>query len=267
MNSVIVLIIAHQSNPSRENLASLKQCQKILKKYPIVLVCPSGLDVSEYRKTAPDVGFDFIDPHWQSNYRMFNRLKIDPFLYKRYRQFDYILFYELDAWVFRDELQYWCSQGYDYLGAPWFEGYRLTTSKAQFLGVGNGGFSLRKVKSHLRVLYSFSYIKMPRTLLREFLDHVTPAAFIELLTGLTFKNNTYYLFNTYSLNEDIFWGNIVTRNFDWFKVPDMAIASRFSMELNAPSLYKSNGDQLPFGCHKWEKYHAEFWKRFIQIEE
>lgn len=30
------------------------------------------------------------------------------------------MIYQLDAWVFNDELSSWCSLGYDYIGAPFF---------------------------------------------------------------------------------------------------------------------------------------------------
>ena len=30
-----------------------------------------------------------------------------------------MLIYQLDAFVFQDDLAYWCQQNYDYIGAPW----------------------------------------------------------------------------------------------------------------------------------------------------
>jgi hypothetical protein len=46
-------------------------------------------------------------------------LSID--FYKRFRDYKFILIYQLDAYVFRDELEYWCEQDYDFIGAPLIE--------------------------------------------------------------------------------------------------------------------------------------------------
>jgi len=43
---------------------------------------------------------------------------MSPAFYDAFKAFDYILIYQLDAFVFRDELEYFCSLGYDYIGAP-----------------------------------------------------------------------------------------------------------------------------------------------------
>ena len=60
------------------------------------------MDVSAYRRIAPELIVDFIRPSLLSSYRAYNRLKILPFLYRRYADFEYVLTYELDAFVFRD---------------------------------------------------------------------------------------------------------------------------------------------------------------------
>ena len=264
MSSVVILIIIHKPDPSQTELASLRQCEKILGKHPIVLVCPEGLNINEYSKAAPKIRFDFIDPKWQSSYAMFNRLKIEPFLYRRYSKYKYILFYELDAWVFRDEIDYWCNQGYDYIGAPWFEGFHEATSNSRFIGIGNGGFSLRKVKSHLKALHSCAYISPAKTVIHGFLLNISFASFVTLIKRLTISNNVYYRLNQYDWNEDKFWGNVVAKRFKWYKVPDMQTASRFSMEKNASLLYERNNYKLPMGCHAWERFEPEFWNQFIE---
>jgi hypothetical protein len=227
------------------------------------MICPQGMSIKQYQNLTPHLSVDFIDPKWQSNYGMFNRLKIEPFLYRRYSNYDFIFFYELDAWVFRDELQYWCDQGYDYIGAPWFEDYTKASSDSRFIGVGNGGFSLRKVKSHLKALNKFGYVESPSALWRKFNSQPSFRSFRSLVLNLTVRNNIFHRFNTFGGNEDYFWGNVIAPRFKWFTVPPLEIAARFSMEANAPILYERIDQQLPFGCHKWEKYDPDFWKQFI----
>lgn len=267
MARAAVLIIAHKDRPSATELNSLKQCYKVLNRYPVILICPSNLDTSVYKKHIPNLLVDYIHPKWQQSYAMFNRLKIDPFLYKRYSQYEFIMFYELDAWVFKDELEYWCNRDFDFIGAPWFEAYDAAEENAKFLGVGNGGFSLRKTKSHLRVLNSFRFIRDPKIIIQELLHNFSFKSFRLAILNLTVRNNTFFLFNDYRFNEDHFWGGVVAKKFSWFRVPDMKTASRFAIELNAPYLYKLNDYKLPFGCHKWEKYQPDFWEAFIKISD
>ena len=261
----VILIIVHKSQPSKFELSSLAQCYKILGNHPIKLIAPIGLDMSSYKQVNENIEVDFINPRWQSNYAMFNRLKILPYIYKRYSAFDYILFYELDAWVFRDELDYWCDQGFDYIGAPWFEGWQSAKDTAPFIGIGNGGFSLRKVKSHLKALNTFSYIVSPEVLIKNFKKKPSLGGLLYLIKNLTIKNNTFHLFNDTQGNEDCFWGLTIAKKFKWFSVPDLNTTLQFSIEVN-PHLYIKSFDDLPFGCHGWSKFNIDFWRKYINPE-
>jgi hypothetical protein len=264
MSLCVILIIAHKELLSDTEKASLKQCYSVLGRHTIRLICPKGLNVNEYLKIAPNAQFEFIDPKWQANYIMFNRLKVVPFLYKKFSNYKFVLFYELDAWVFRDELMYWCDKDYDYIGAPWLDGWNKAKPNAEMIGIGNGGFSLRKIKSHLKALHRFSYIKKPIDLYKEFSSNRSIRSFITLLKNLTFRNNTFILFNDYYLHEDVFWGIIVARNFKWYKLPSTNEALKFSIE-TAPSRFISEADKLPFGCHAWHKNEPNFWQKYISI--
>ena len=266
---VAIIIIAHKKFLEKYEEISLKQCFKILFNHDIFLICPEGLDVSVYRHLYPNIKVDFINPKWQSSYSNFNRLKILPFIYQRYEQYDYILFYEPDAFVFKDDLLNWCNKGIDYVGAPWFEGFSHDNGNAKITGVGNGGFSLRKVSSHLKVLNSFAYVfTFQENIHRRFAtprDFPTKLRkFFGLLKDLTFANNTYKYLNTYDGLEDQFWGIYVSRKFKFFKVATIEEASLFSIEMQPQRLMAHNNNVLPFGCHAWWKYDLQFWKPHIE---
>ncbi len=139
-DAVVILIFSHKPRLAWYEEISLRQCCRVLGQHPIRLVCPVGLDLSSYRVIAPNLQADFIPPHWLASLRAYNRLKILPWLYRRYAAFDYILTYELDAFVFHDELLDWCAKGWDYIGAPWFEAYTKATPSSRPIGVGNAGF-------------------------------------------------------------------------------------------------------------------------------
>jgi Protein of unknown function (DUF5672) len=266
-NLATILIIAHKSEITNLEAVSLSQCFKILGHYPIKLICPKGLDITCYQNVISDIDVDFIDPKWQSSYQNFSRLKIDPFIYKRYADYQFILFYELDAFVFRDELELWCSRDYDYIGAPWFKGFDEANELSAPIGIGNGGFSLRRVATALKALHRFSILDTdkPKKAWESFKLKGRPIkGFVSMIKNCTITNNSFYLFNDFSGGEDIFWGEYINRNFDWFRVASFDEALKFSFEVNAAMLFKNNNSCLPFGCHAWWRYDFNFWLPHIQ---
>ena len=119
--------------------------------------------------------------------------------YKSFKTYEFLLIYQTDAWVFRDDLLEWCNKDYDYVGAPWFTGYDDTKGiKKAFNAVGNGGFCLRKTKSMLRVLNTFSYIHSFNeclAFLNKQNDWSLLKKFFSLIKSFTISNNTFHLFN------------------------------------------------------------------------
>jgi hypothetical protein len=252
MQKVVVLIFTHKAKPDADELLSFRQCCEVFGKHPMRLVCPRGMDLSAYRAIHPDIVPDFIDPKWFRTMRDYNLLKVLPWLYRRYAGYEFMLTYELDAWVFRDELLYWCEQGWDYIGAPWFEGYYDCREDSPVLGVGNSGFSLRRICTMQRagramrrkVLLMRSYMRVN---LRRFRSS---GYFRDLIAG-------------HVQLEDDYWCRFVAPRLEWFKLAPYEAARRFAFEANAPRLHRECGGQLPFGCHKPRELHPEFWRPFI----
>jgi hypothetical protein len=273
---VVILIIAHRAKLHPLEIISLKQCIKVLGSYPITLVTPIGLNVESYKKIDKNIKFDFIDPKWQASYASFNRLKIEPFIYERYKAYDFILFYELDSLVFRNELQYWLDQDYDYIGAPVKINSAimpLENDLNQFYF--NGGFSLRKVESHLRVLHTYRKLLPQRYIKKWYSKYNTNGkiANIHRYLGMSlgYQNNTHYENNFFRRNEDVFWSFYVPKVIKWFRLPDSKQAIKFSFDKDPELLYKRNNDSLPFGCHAWyrkdENYYPnnlKFWSTILE---
>jgi hypothetical protein len=267
---VVITIPIYKSEVDDKELASLLNCIKILINYKIVFLAPKSLNTQFYQDLCVGLikfNIEKFNDAYFSNLYGYNKLLINNKFYSRFKKYEYILIFQLDAWVFRDDLTYWCKQGYDYIGAPWYEGWAAATTDSKFVGVGNGGLSLRKVSSHLKVLRSFSYVESPLKLSNEILleEKHSIKSYIKILLNFTIRNNTFFLFNNFFYNEDRFWGEISSEKFNWFKVPDEVTASKFSMEMLVPTLYLRNNKQLPFGCHGWFKYYQEFWGNHIEI--
>ncbi|NJM15063.1 MAG: hypothetical protein HC896_06520 [Bacteroidales bacterium] len=112
-----IVIPLYKPMPDQAELASLQQCARILGHYPIVFVCPQGLDLSNYQGIFPRYGVETFPPKYFRNIAGYNRLLLSAGFYSRFGRYPYIFIYQPDAWVFRDELTEWCQRGYDYIGA------------------------------------------------------------------------------------------------------------------------------------------------------
>lgn len=205
---------------------SFHQVFNILGEFDIYLVCPETLNVENYIKetTSKKVKVKYFDKKYFNGLIGYNRLMVNIYFYKSFEMFEYILIYQLDAFVFRDDLIFWCEQKYDYIGAPWFKGTKMRRLS------GNGGFSLRNTKS-----------------------------FIIALSNPIIKIIGNIFINIMKKNEDFFWAYIAFI-FKKNKVAESRAAIDFSFERDAELLYSIN-KRLPFGCHGWNKYSMEFWNK------
>ncbi len=265
---VIIVIPVYKDVISDNEKRSLLQCFSVLKEFTVCFVCGTTFNMTAYETMIPQKTSykieRFKDGYFKS-IATYNRLCLSLGFYKRFKNYRYILLYQLDAWVFKNELLHWCSLNYDFIGAPWFEGWGNATPDSAYLGVGNGGFCLRKVNSFIKVLHSFAYVTPFFSVLRHFKHNPSFNNFFLVFKNLTIGNNTFFLFNDYDFQEDYFWSKIAGKKFSWFKIADKEAASLFSLEGNAPMLYNLNNNHLPFGCHAWEKYNKEFWLQFINV--
>lgn len=263
-----VVLIIYTLDLSPYEKISLQQCLEVFKNRPLIIVKPNSLSVSDLDLNGNILLENFPDMDF-SNPGTYSRLLLSRGFYERFIGYQYILIVQLDAFVFKDELDKWCSGNFDYLGAPWFENFSSKEGEGDFIGVGNGGLSLRKVETHLKVLNTFSFLLSPReNWLNRKKQHLRGLQWIKHSAGFfldyTIRNNTHYLFNSYGGHEDQFWGLSVAKKLDWFKVPQYEEAAAFAFEMQPHRLYALNNNQLPFGCHAWWKYDLEFWRPHIE---
>lgn len=235
-NKVAVVIPIYKKHLNENDKISLRQCQKILGEFPIYFIQPSGLDIVEYKSIISDSKQITFENKYFKSIQGYSKLMLSPVFYAKFKKFEYILIYQTDAYVFENNLLYWCNKNYDYIGAPWLskpplvKGKPLVDMTPWFVNkVGNGGFSLRKVRSH----YINTIIFWP------FLHY-----FIK--------------------NEDMFWGLFIEWINPFFKKPDFKEAASFAIEMDKDLALKFTNGKLPFGVHAWEKYEFDFWKKWIK---
>jgi len=259
-----VIIPFYEDKLSKKKLNIIKHNLKILKEWPIYFVVPESNKIYAENLFLNNLSIKVMtfNDFYFASITGYNKLLTNIEFYKKFENYKYILICQLDVIVFKDEIKKWCSQNYSYVGAPWIKSneQKQVLEKPKFFGVGNGGFSLRKIKDFIRILkykknrsfffgYVISLIKTNNYL--EFLKQM-----IKFLL-LRHKNTEKFWTN---VNEDFVWGLGANYIDKLFKVPSKDQALKFSFEVMPSYLYKLNNNDLPFGCHAFEKYESDFWK-------
>lgn len=266
MKKVAVLIPVFLSQIPVDEKKSFLQSIRVLGNYKVFLVCPSNLDVSLYQELSNEsVGIELLIERFPTSFfegiKGYNRLLLSYEFYDRFREFDYILICQLDAFVFRDELMEWCEKGYDYVGAPVFDnGFDMNDGR-----VGNGGFSLRRVKAYLDYFCGKKHVFMPKDIANRIAFHEKPyTRWLFLLLMITgWRNKPKSVAKRWQYNEDDFWSSLLSSSNYALKKPSVDEAMTFAFEKFPSECFKEMG-RLPFGCHAWRKYqYDEFWKNYI----
>ena len=234
-SSVIVVIPVYMAILPKLEEFSLDYSITVLRGRNLCFLASKDLDISYYQKRYPEIAIEYFEPVHFASISDYNRLLLGVELYQRFLGKEFLLILQPDAIVLRDELDAWIARHFDYVGAPWPRGYELFVNLDNFSGnrgkrvnvtVGNGGFSLRRIRKTL-------------------------ALFAEFPEALN-------MFRQSGSSEDLFFSVMGSLSRD-FIIPNEMTASRFSLELEPSYYHAINDGQLPMGAHAWWKYDPEFW--------
>ncbi len=266
MRKLCVVIPVHTSSPSEAELISFKQCFNVLIDFDIVVLTTMNVDLNIYKMHVKNFDIKIVPNIWLSSIENYNKMKIDIEFYRLFKDYNFLLTYELDAYVFQDHLNYWISKGYDFVGAPFVE---LINQQLKLISVGNSGFSLRNIQSCLKCLEDLQNVRNIASIVSKFgLSKIVKTfAYFEKY----FSNHFFTKLRILSaflpdicIHEDIFWAKFIPKVFCDFKVAPLKESLGFSFERYPDLCYKSNYNRLPFGCHAWLKYGGDFWKNYIK---
>lgn len=226
-NEIAIVIPVYRELKDFEKI-SLQQCLRVLGEYPMVLLAPESMDVTHYLALWPFAVERFDDASFQGT-SSYSKLLLSQRFYQRFQSYTYILIHQLDVFVFSDRLKNFCSKGYDYIGAPvprW--GWQEVRNR-----VGNGGCSLRKVSSCLRVL-----------------SELPPDRFFSSL-------------RRGDRPEDVYFAGCAGYPYLHFRAPTLKEALDFAVDYEIFRCYRKLPQWLPFACHAWQK-KLEVWKSIIE---
>ena len=254
--SVVVTFIWRDMNKKERYF--FEQSVRMLGKHAFCVVHPKSYSVDDLKQEFPEISsLALDDSHFQSVWT-YNSMMLSPWFYELFADFEYMLICQIDAYVFSDQLDYWTSLEYDYIGAPWMLNdklyerlvgqwivrllKRLPMRKNQihsahlFHTVGNGGFSLRRISKMKEIL----------------------------------ERNQDLLQSAYGKHErmeDVFI-SVILKKKENLNIPNWRQALFFSFEKAPAQCLRLTGGVLPFGCHDTNaRYWSSFWKHYIPFEE
>lgn len=269
-STAAVVIPTHRAAPTADDLLSIRQATRVLARHDVHLVVPGELDVTAYRERFPSLIVTRVPEQFFGSIAAHNRMLMSAAFYQRFADYRFVLIHHTDAFVFRDELVAWCARDEDYIGPPWFTGFEQAAPEAPLVGVGNGGFSLRKVATFLAITRRLAAAEdhgiishLPATARLALRHTVLPAARAVRTPRSLYERLFASVCCRFPGNEDLFWGLRVPRDLPGFRVISADAAVPFAFELHPARLYERNGRRLPFGCHGWTKYDRAFWEPFL----
>ena len=245
MKNYVTVVPIYKLKFSHDEEMCVKKFTDVLSGDDMVFICPESLDTTYYKETFVCFGYKPFPDKFFKNIYGYNRLMLSEDFYKSFSDYEYMLIAQPDAVIWREEnmIPYFTAKEYDYYGAPWIPERRIwewtvvrdkdgkkpkikcAKKKGQGITMGNGGFSLRRIKPCINLIHEHRWRKI------------------------------YWFIKR---NEDIFFGLLgrTGNNRCGFKLADTETGKEFALEYDLKE-YVKNG-HVPFGVHGWSKYFSSY---------
>lgn len=222
---VVIPVYKQVEKLSKFEIKSIERTIEVLgKKYEIMLLCGKSFDVEAYSKRF-EYDFSYMkcsDEYFKSQ-KSYSDLCEKFEFYNALSDYEYILICQPDAWVFEDNLEYFIKLGYDYIGSV-----HMLRSNGAGGRVGNGGFSLRKVKKFADVCKETNFDEFPFSV------------FEDCTFTIRLKNK--------------------------FNIAPVSVGFEFGWQEQPQAAYEKT-KKLPMGCHNPMKNNWNFWRNYIVIAD
>lgn len=235
-SSAAVVIPVYKNELEWYEKIALRQAQKVFQHNPIFFVMPedfTGAYIPPVNANSKRFRKVHFPARFFSSIEGYNELMLSAGFYRVFDSYEYILIYQLDAFVFSDQLESFCALGYDYIGAPWpFHCGHLPSvfGRNVFLHVGNGGFSLRNTKACIELLEKH-------------------ASWVE----------------AWNYTEDTFFAYYGKYGNTCFKLAPVNVAYRFAWDFYPSRYARKTKGVLPFGCHSWQRRDASLYVKAFAL--
>ncbi|MDI9358536.1 MAG: DUF5672 family protein [Phycisphaerales bacterium] len=275
MSLVKIVIPIYKSQFNEYEKIALNRCVHLLgDQYPISFVCPKEIALEPLRKEWPIIGIDFFSDKYFGTLQRYNGLLMSQEFYSRFLDFEYILIYQTDAYLFKDDLSYWCAQNYDYIGAPWgpFNPHIKDMFHTIFKWVpgmqeqdfiyckGLSQLALKTAQCLPRFLGGYNYVQTYNRVGNGGFSLRRVEKYVSLIPK--YEKKIHYYYENFKekrkrcslpFAEDNFWCLEVNRYKERLRIPPMSIACKFAIESLVGAQLIQKPIDLPFGCHAWHK--------------
>lgn len=114
----LVTLVVYKEHLENFEKLSLHRMFRVLHNYDITLICPEDLDMTEYDEIARAENYpNYIrwtfDKDYFTSKHSYNLLMVNYNFWYGVRNYDYIFNYQLDCYIFKDDLQKWMNESYD----------------------------------------------------------------------------------------------------------------------------------------------------------
>lgn len=247
-NQVCIVIPIYKDELNIMDRISLESLLRHITHEDIAIIHPRSLDIfntikqdkkiSESLLNRSCIFKSFGDEYFTST-ESYSKMMMSHDFYCSFVGYEYILIYQTDVFMTKNDIKEWCDKGYDYVGAPIIS---PSAGWKRVPFVGNGGCSLRKVQT--------------------FIDITDPNGEFLIECGQDIQkeceeNPDYIKF------EDLYFAELVSDNWE-FNKPSYANAAKFAWDMNVDVMY-NQFKEFPSFIHAFGK-NIEFWRTSLFIE-
>lgn len=179
MKDVCIIIPTHKEVLTGNDEKSFLQTLNIFKNKDIKLIIPNNISDNFYIKY--DIEIIKLSSEWFKSPSAYNAMCCEKEFYELFRDYKYVLICQTDAWVFKDNLDYFIGLDCDYYGAPWPQNHNL---------IGNGGLSLRKTEKMIEICEKYTYDGRVNEDIWFSINHKTDMKICDIKTACNFSIET-----------------------------------------------------------------------------
>jgi hypothetical protein len=237
-----IVVPVYRPSPTWLEVVALSQLARRLGAREVELVAPEGFVADAYFKILGHRKVQHFDARFfrsrEGGPDSYSALLVSEPFYDRFERYEHIVIHQPDVFVFTDQLDHWTAFPFDYVGPPHWKGGRATLEDG-IKGVGNGGFSLRRVESFRRVLRDRSVARR--------MAEASPGSRARALRKA----------RSGKLIEDFYWSYAAP-----ITVATLPEAIAFGFEMGVPLIAEYRQGLIPFGCHaEWNvSLIANYWR-------
>src|ERR1700759_1030871 len=119
LKKVAIIIPFYRNVMSDYEKIALQQGERVLPGYAKIAIKPNNFTLPDEACIVNFAGVVSFDDDFFKGLAGYNSLMLSSEFYGKFIDYEYVLIYQMDCFVFKDELAWWCNQNLDYIGAPW----------------------------------------------------------------------------------------------------------------------------------------------------